>query len=75
MKSQIDNRGLHRFEMQPVFTEVGKDTIIGSTQWEDAEGIRETRCIVLTVRDGRIADMQACASMRQAKRFARRVRS
>ena len=61
--------------MQPVFTEVGKDTIIGSTQWEDAEGIRETRCIVLTVRDGRIADMQACASMRQAKRFARRVRS
>jgi hypothetical protein len=61
--------------MQPAFTQVGEDTIIGSTQWMDAEGVRESRCIVLTIHDGKIADMQACASMRQAKRFARRIRS
>jgi hypothetical protein len=75
LKFQIEKRGLRRFEMQPVFTQVGEDTIIGSTQWVDAAGVRDSRCMVLTIRDGKIADMQACASLRQAKRFARRVRS
>jgi hypothetical protein len=59
--------------MQPSFIQVGDDKIICSADWGDA--VRETRSIVLTIRDGKIADMQACASMRQAKRFARRVRS
>ena len=59
--------------MQPVFTPVGDDKIICSAEWGDAN--RESRWIVLTIDDGKIADMQACASMRQAKRFARRVRS
>jgi hypothetical protein len=75
LKSQIENRGLAQFEMQPAFTQIGEDTIIGSTQWVDADGVRGSRCIVLTIEDGKISDMQACASMRQAKRFARRVRS
>ena len=75
MTSQIENRGLAQFDLQPAFTQIAEDTIIGSTQWEDADGVRESRCIVLTIQDGKIADMQACASMRQAKRFARRVRS
>jgi hypothetical protein len=75
LKFQIEKRGLQRFEMQPALTQVGEDTIIGSTQWVDADGVRESRCHVLTIRDGRIADMQACTSLRQAKRFARRVRS
>ena len=75
MNSQIQQRGLHRFEVQPSFTQVGNDTIIGSTQWEDADGVRESRYIVLSIGDGKIIDMQACASMREAKRFARRVRS
>jgi hypothetical protein len=66
---------LHRFVMQPSLTQVSDDKLIGSTEWEDAEGVRERRFIVLTIQDGKIADMQACASMREAKRFARRVRS
>jgi hypothetical protein len=61
--------------MQPSFTQVGNDTIIGSTQWEDADGVRESRYIVLSIDDGKIIDMQACGSMREAERFARRVRS
>jgi hypothetical protein len=61
--------------MQPSFTQVGEDKLIGSTQWVDANGVHESRCIVLTIHDGKIADMQACASLRQAKRFARRVPS
>ena len=59
--------------MQPVFTPVGDDKIICSAEWGDA--VRESRWIVLTIANGKIADMQACASMREAKRFARRVRS
>ena len=61
--------------MQPVFAQVGEDKIIGSAQWVDTDGVHESRSFVLTIAAGKIADMQACASMRQAKRFARRVRS
>jgi len=75
LESQLVNRGLHQFEMQPAFAQVGEDQLIGSTQWVDVEGVRESRSIVLTIRDGKIADMQVCGSMRQAQRFARRARS
>jgi len=75
LKSQIDNRGLQRFEMRPVFTQVGDDKLVGSAEWVDAAGMHESRFFALTIRDGKIADMQACASMRQAQRFARRARS
>ena len=75
MESQLENRGLHRFEMRPAFAQVGEDQLIGSTQWVDADGVRESRSVVLTIRDGKIADMQVCGSMREARRFARRVRS
>jgi hypothetical protein len=61
--------------MQPAFTQVGEDQLIGSTQWEDADGVRTSRSVVLTIRDGKITDMQVCGSMHEAKRFARRVRS
>jgi hypothetical protein len=61
--------------MQPAFTKAGEDQLIGSTKWVDADGVRESRSVVLTIRDGKIADMQVCGSMRDAKRFARRVRS
>jgi hypothetical protein len=48
--------------------------IIGSTQWLGANGHRQERFQVLTVRAGKIVDMQGCASRRQAERFARRKR-
>jgi hypothetical protein len=58
--------------VQPEFTQVGGNTIIGSTQWLGADGKRHERYQVLTLRDGKIIDMQGCASRREAERFAHR---
>lgn len=56
--------------MQPEFTQIG-DRIIGSTHWVAADGARVELYQVLTVREGKIVDMQDCTSRRQAQRFAR----
>jgi hypothetical protein len=56
--------------VQPEFTRIGSDRIIGSVLWLGDEP-RE-RYEVLTIRDGEIVDMQGCRSMREAERFARR---
>jgi hypothetical protein len=45
--------------------------VIGSTTWV-AGGRRVERFQVLTIRDGKIVDMQGCKSRRAAMRFARR---
>lgn len=71
MKFQIAKRGEGRVEVQPEFTQIG-DKIIGSTQWQGADGRRHERFQVLTIRDGKIIDMQGCASRREAERFVRR---
>ena len=73
MQFQIDKRGLHGFEMRPKLEQVGDDTIIGSSHWVDADGKRQERYQVLTIRDGKITDMQVCGSRRQAKRYADRL--
>lgn len=57
-------------KVQPEFVQFG-DKIIGSTQWPGEEGRRQERFQVLTIRDGKIADMQGFTSRRQAERFAR----
>jgi hypothetical protein len=75
LQSQIEKRGLHGFEVRPKFAQIGDDKIIGSSAWTDAEGRRHERHQVLTIRDGRIADMQVCASWRQARRFANRMQT
>ena len=72
MSFQIHKRGERRIEVQPEFTQVGDDKIIGSTQWLGANGQRYERFQVLTLRDGKIVDVQGCASRREAERFARR---
>lgn len=71
LRFQSRKRGGRRLEIRSEFTQVG-DRIIGSTQWLDADGSRHERFQVLTVRDGKIVDMQGCASRRAAERFARR---
>jgi hypothetical protein len=71
---QIRKRGDRQIEVQPEFTRAGDNTIIGSTQWLAGDGRRLERFQVLTVRDGKITDMQGCATRRQAERFARRKR-
>ena len=72
MTFQIQKRGDQRIEVQPEFTKVGDNKIIGSTQWLDADGHRHENFQVLTLRDGKITDMHGCATRRQAERFARR---
>lgn len=71
LKFQIQKGAEGRIEVQPEFTQVG-DKIIGSIHWVGADGGRRERFQVLTLRDGKIVDMQGCASRREAERFARR---
>jgi hypothetical protein len=55
---------------QATFTSVGEDRVIGAALWLGDEP-RE-RYEVLTIRDGKIVDMQGCKSRRDAERVARR---
>jgi hypothetical protein len=71
---QIRKRGDRRVEVQPEFTQLDANTIIGSTRWLDSEKGKQERYQVLTLRDGKIVDMQGCATRREAERFARRRR-
>ncbi|HEX6491705.1 MAG TPA: hypothetical protein VF002_10100 [Gaiellaceae bacterium] len=75
MSFQIRKGGDHQIEVQPEFIRVGDNAIIGSTQWLAADGRRQERFQVLTLRDGKIIDMQGCATRRHAERFARRQRT
>ena len=74
MTFQIRKHGDRRVDVQPEFTRVGDDVVIGSSHPPGADGRRQERFLVLTVRDGKIIDMQGCATRRQAERFARRER-
>ena len=60
------------FEVQPEFEQVDANTIIGSLRWQADDGRRRERFQVVTVRDDKIADLQGCASRREAERFIRR---
>ena len=72
MAFQIKKRG-EAPRVVPEFTVVGDDKVIGSTVWRDEPGDRIERYQVITLRDGKIADMQGCPSRREADRFARRA--
>jgi hypothetical protein len=74
LTSQIRKRGDRQLEVRPEFTRVSDDVIIGSTQWVNESGRRQERFQVLRLRDGKIVDMQGCATRSQAERFARRQR-
>ena len=71
MQFAIARRGSRGPAVQPEFTVVGEDRIIGSTIWVDDDDEHSERYQVLTVRDGKIVDMQGFASRRSAERFAR----
>jgi hypothetical protein len=70
LKFQVTKRGERQIAVLPEFTQVGDNRIIGSTQWIGADGIRHERYQVLTIRDGKIIDIQGCASRREAERFS-----
>ena len=58
--------------VRPEFEHVGDNKIIGSSEWMGTDGRRQVRYQVVTLRDGKIVDMQGCRSLREAKRFAAR---
>jgi hypothetical protein len=72
---QVRKRGDRRIDVQPEFTRVDANIVIGSTHWLNETGARQERYQVLTLRHGKIVDMQGCANRRQAERFARRRRA
>ena len=54
-------------------TQLGEDRVIGSAHWTGTDGVpTESNPVVITFQDGRIRDMQECASQREAEQFARR---
>jgi hypothetical protein len=71
---QISRRGERRAEVQPQFTRVGENVIIGWTHLISADGHREERYQVLAIRDGKIVGIQGCATRRHAERVADRIR-
>ncbi len=72
MRFQAEKRGSGPLEMERDLSELAADKILGSAQWTGPDGRRRRRYAVITVREGKIADMQECSSRRQALRFARR---
>jgi len=71
---QIRKRGPSPIEVPPELVQVG-DKVIGSSRWLGADGRRQERFQVLTIRDGKIVDMQGCATRREAERFVSRKRN
>jgi hypothetical protein len=58
---------------QVTLTQVGEDTVIGSAHWMGADGVpTESNPVVITFRDGKIRDMQECASRREVEQYASR---
>jgi hypothetical protein len=55
------------------FARVGDDKIIGTAQLRDDSGkLRGRNPVVITFRNGKIVDMQGCATRIEAEQFARR---
>ena len=52
---------------------VGDDKVIGTAQLRDDAGkVRGRNPVVITFRDGKIVDIQGCATRVEAEQFARR---
>jgi hypothetical protein len=71
LRFQIRKRADGRDEVTSEFRQVGADTIIGSASWI-GDGRRRERFQVITLRDGKIADIQGCKTMREVERYVRR---
>jgi hypothetical protein len=71
---QLSKRGSGP-EVQPELTRAGPNAIVASTIWTDDDGRRVERFQVVTIRDGKIADLQGFATRWRAERYARRLGS
>jgi hypothetical protein len=70
LEFQLRKRGQPSREVRFELSQVGDGKIIGSALWVGADGSRQEWFEVLTIRDGKIVDMQDCRSLREAERFA-----
>jgi hypothetical protein len=53
------------------FARVGDDKVIGTAQLRDDDGkLRGRNPVVITFRDGKIVDMQGCATRSEAEQYA-----
>jgi hypothetical protein len=68
----LAKRREQRIDGEPELIQIDAGRILGAARWIDADGRRGERYQVLTVRDGKIVDLQGCRSRREAMRFARR---
>ena len=68
----MQKRGGRPPQVEPEFTQIAADKIIGSTSWLDERGKRTERFQVITFRDGKITDLQGCSSRHEAERFGRK---
>jgi hypothetical protein len=71
LRFEIEARRSQAPHARPEFTQIG-DKIIGSTIWLDDQGEDVERYQVITIRDGKIADMQGCRTRYEAEHVARR---
>jgi ketosteroid isomerase-like protein len=67
----LASRGGGEFVRDLELQSVGYDRVIGSADWPAPDGGRERRYQVLTVRDGKIIDIQGCSSAEEADEYAR----
>ena len=72
LEAGLARRGGRPLEVHPELKQVGDDRIIAMTSWLAADGSRQQRFQVLTIGGGKIVDLQGCATLREAERFARR---
>jgi hypothetical protein len=72
LEFQIEHEPRRRVDIQPELVMFGENKVIGTTRWTDSEGADIERYQVLTLRDGKIVDIQGCRSRHEAERFARR---
>ena len=70
LSHQIRKRNGQTIERPPEFTQVG-DKIVGTLDWMNVDGTRQTRYHVLTVNDGKIVGMRCYGSRLDAERFMR----
>lgn len=75
MQYAIERKATGRFRLPQEYEELDGGMVLAHSEWDVPEGGSESRHIVLTLREGRIADMQGFATRREALRFARRRRS
>jgi len=66
----LARRGGAEFVRDLELKRVGEDRVVGSADWLASDGGRQRRYQVLTVRDGKIVDIQGCSTAEEVEEYA-----